>query len=984
MDDIIYKKTNIIRLRARLCKARGIIMSLEKELGLVELTSIEWAYKEPTEYRMRQVSKTQQTKELVEYVVSNDGRALKSVSKKLITDELCKIAVQQNGLAIEFVPVKYITDEICDLAVSNNCLALEYIPTEYITAKLANKAVKKRIKLEKYKKYPIAYIPTSLLSEKLLIKAVKYSPHCLKDIPKKFIKKDIAITAVSVDGLALQYVPQKLISKIMIETSILNQPLALQFIPIKKVTKEICISCFERDVRVIQYIPSEYLSSELCEEAFFRNPNTFKYIPDEYKTYEMCMTAVKQDNFRINREYEATILFDDLPEEKRNDKAILDIIIEKCENGAKSLLNWNEQIIEKRSSIFINPLYIETVKYLEERANAFEEKQWAKLSTSKLGLKILELQTVDSASMEALLEPLSINCLPVEYEEDIRVVHNLADEDVSSKIIYYITDIHLEHQLMPLIEKLGQESNERYNASFHSTFFTAVDDFLDKKVQELITSAEDNNSLLLVGGDVASSEELAMLFYKKLSHYWKGKILFILGNHELWDGHSLFDQNPRTVDDIVNDYRERVNNRDIPRMEQMRNVSFLENDIYIVYKNQPSSHRIICEEQILNANNEELIDICSKASLIILGGIGFSGLNPYYNAELGLYRSTITSLEQDKELSERFYKIYEKLSLCARDRQVIVFTHTPVYDWTNKPCNANWIYINGHTHQNNLIREENDAIILSDNQIGYKPQKWKLNAVNINGWYNPFGDYKDGIHEITSEQYKDFNIGRGIESKGCNYQGRIYMLKHDGLYMFILEREISLYLLVGGRIKKLDHDDIDYYYNNMSLYGQKVREAIKPYQQFLEAISKEVKSFGGTGKIHGCIIDISWFSHIYVNPFDGKVTPYWALDRYSRLPYENIQKLLEENNPLLVERFRLEHNRRNLPFIDKYMIQNMNKNEVDVIPEWIFGTEMYEPSKVLRAVQYIWSQNVIRIWDEDILKSQSDKMAIVDKSTLTE
>ena len=129
-------------------------------------------------------------------------------------------------------------------------------------------------------------------------------------------------------------------------------------------------------------------------------------------------------------------------------------------------------------------------------------------------------------------------------------------------------------------------------------------------------------------------------------------------------------------------------------------------------------------------------------------------------------------------------------------------------------------------------------------------------------WYDPFEGFRDGIYKIDSEQYKEFNRGRGIKSNGCAYEGDIYMLKREKKYMFILQTPRSLCLLVGGRRNRLGENNIQYYYDNMIIYSKRICELIKPYQIILKQLSEEVKSIGGTGLIHGCIVDISYYSHI--------------------------------------------------------------------------------------------------------------------------
>lgn len=971
-------------------------MRLEDELKLRELSPIEQVFVEPRSYWLKRVPKSQQTTHIVEYVLENDGIALEHVSKKLITDEICQIAVRENGLALRCVPDALITKELCEMAVCENGLAFEYVPEKMRTPSLVNMAIrfyyfadywrisreerneiieKAKIKgreLDAYTRYPIAYVPSKFINEKILMDAVRYSPHSLRDIPKELLTKEIILNAVSVDGTAIRYVKKNIVNKTMIQTALESNPLALEFISQSKITEKMCIDCVEKNPLAIRFVPYEYLNNEMCNNAFDRNDKIFKFIPDEYKTMEMCLQIINRGEYSYYDYSSQNIFFSDIPQDVRNNVSVLEIIAER--EGTTQLLNWNERIVEKNNlgnGNGIEPLCKVAIAYLLEKREANIKRSQEKQEQSSLGRKMYELATMDSKLLMSPLDTSNVSNLPIGYEDE-RVLHNFSVEENNSKTFYYVTDIHLEHQLENVVESAVKEKK---------LIVQEVIQFLNQKIQEMVSTAEDNYATLLVGGDVAYCKELEILFYRILKKYWKGDVIFVLGNHELWDGNSdiVSKGEARTVDEIVDEYRKRVNDRECDDSERLYRTYILENDVYIVYKNKSfDGERVIRENQILNASDEELTELLNKASTIILGGIGFSGLNPKYNAEMGLYRSTVNSLKQDKELSERFCKVYNKLQSCAGNKQVIVLTHTPIFDWTSEACNPKWIYINGHTHHNQLIIDD-DATILSDNQIGYKPKKWKLNAFSTSGWYDPFKEYQDGIYKITSEEYKDFNRGRGIDSNGCNYKGQIYMLKREGLYLFLFDSLRSLCLLSGGKRKVLDNFKVDYYYKNMSVYGQIVRSAIEPYQQAVQAISKEVKSFGGTGRIHGCIVDISYFSHIYINPFDGKVTAYWALDMMARLPFNNIQELLEAKEPELIERFRIEYQKKELPILEKYMMSTSCENKLATIPKWVLGTEMYAPSRIMRAVQYIWSQNVIRIWNNDVIQEKLNQSKKLEK-----
>ncbi|MBD5464488.1 MAG: DUF4116 domain-containing protein, partial [Lachnospiraceae bacterium] len=143
---------------------------LEIELGLKELSPIERVYNNPTKFNLKGIPKINQTSELVEFVISHDGMALKQISKKLITIELCKKAVSQNGLALEYVPEKYVSEEICNIAVNRNGRAIEFVPQNMITKDMVKNAVTFYLgrtlvegeRLSEWNKYPIAYIPMAL------------------------------------------------------------------------------------------------------------------------------------------------------------------------------------------------------------------------------------------------------------------------------------------------------------------------------------------------------------------------------------------------------------------------------------------------------------------------------------------------------------------------------------------------------------------------------------------------------------------------------------------------------------------------------------------------------------------------------------------------------------------------------------------------------------------------------------------------------
>lgn len=137
-------------------------------------------------------------------------------------------------------------------------------------------------------------------------------------------------------------------------------------------------------------------------------------------------------------------------------------------------------------------------------------------------------------------------------------------------------------------------------------------------------------------------------------------------------------------------------------------------------------------------------------------------------------------------------------------------------------------------------------------------------------------------------------------------------------------------------------------------------------------ISDEVSAIGGAGTIHGCIVDIDWFNHVYLNPFDGKITPYFAINMTGKLVFNNMESLLKTSPfpPQLTggipmfSRYSSLVKEERLPILSR----NANKKwDLAMVPHVVLDKSMYEPSRIMRSIQYIFDQNVLRIWNDAVL-----------------
>ena len=71
----------------------------------------------------------------------------------------------------------------------------------------------------------------------------------------------------------------------------------------------------------------------------------------------------------------------------------------------------------------------------------------------------------------------------------------------------------------------------------------------------------------------------------------------------------------------------------------------------------------------------------------------------------------------------------------------------------------------------------------------------------------------------------------------------------------------------------------------------------------MKIISDLVKSFGGSGKINGLIVDISENSHIFFNPLDGKIIPYFKTETINKKTYDDVDALLKIHEQLLAKNY---------------------------------------------------------------------------------
>ena len=518
---------------------------------------------------------------------------------------------------------------------------------------------------------------------------------------------------------------------------------------------------------------------------------------------------------------------------------------------------------------------------------------------------------------------------------DEAYIRDLSELDIAfdhkCQRVHYISDLHLLHRIQ--------------NANCQSP------EDVEYTVQKIVDNVEEETGrLLLIAGDVSSDFKLFELFVKTLYHAIKDSIMvvFVLGNHELWSFPGY------TLEVIVEKYRSLLDKYGMYLLHN--DVLFREHTWYD--DEAKKGKHIIPYSELLALEDSQFSERLRSSRYVILGGLGFSGYNTEFNADNGIYRDTIDRPTEIAE-SKKFEALYDRLMPVLSRKNTIVLTHSPKSDWcqSSEP-DKNIVYISGHTHRN-YFYDDGEYRVYSDNQVGYRHEDPHLKSLLMDNEYDCFDDYSDGIFSISKEQYQDFYRGKNINMTFNREINDLYMLKKNGYYCFLHESKNGvLTILNGGQMRKLPVSSLRYVYEHMEGMISAIKKPLDKYNACQKQVAELVKRIGGDGTIHGCIVDIDFCNHIYVNPFDLTITGYYALNMIRKTVYPSIAALLEEQCPKLYTRYMLL-----LKGDTEFPLVLRQRADIKGKPQEYLSTDIYSASREIKKMQKLFS-NILSYWNE--------------------
>lgn len=290
--------------------------------------------------------------------------------------------------------------------------------------------------------------------------------------------------------------------------------------------------------------------------------------------------------------------------------------------------------------------------------------------------------------------------------------------------VLYLSDLHLESQLGFTVRPHSDFKNP-------DTVLSEIKSRLSGIFKPYLHCEQ---LLILLAGDISANSLLSGLFVTALNEEIQlqlgseveTRVLYVLGNHELWQQDFIANDTGlcfgfSDVDTAISAY---MSSCACPVLEN--SVILLDKHLRII--------KFLSDTTFSGLSVAELSELDAASEYIIFGGIGYSGLNKQFNAlnYPRLYAGMINPFDEPT-LSLRFDSLYKYIvhlrnSGYFRQKPCFCVSHMPVTDWHTGTTAPDIYHISGHTHDNVLdLRNK----IYSDNQIGYKYCKWQFKSFNI-------------------------------------------------------------------------------------------------------------------------------------------------------------------------------------------------------------------------------------------------------------
>lgn len=504
--------------------------------------------------------------------------------------------LKKDGMLLKKVPKKEQTVEYCKLAIKQNPLALRYASIRCINSKICFSAVKKDVRA-------FRFVPKKFVTRAMCRMAVETSPKLLSIVPDSFKSKNICLSALKKDVSVTDYIPEDKryemfdnnIEIDLIKKVINYNPKWLMYTPDRLDIEKLCINLMEKDFCIARYMPLQVKMSETILK-YQKSKNKLRFVNKYYdcdeKKFIIDAEIIYNQVGEFEYKYNVQKYFEDFFEFYN----FLDGNLADAE-----LWDYDFQGID------LKKYNIEGATISSDILEAQGLYDGSYFSTIKKFLKTTEYKN-----------EISNECYyPKPIDDD-----GYNKYDFSRIPFFYISDIHLVHKVCNMFKDKATKEEIRSYIKF--------------LVNELVESIEIKpaNSYLLIAGDTSSIFEFTKIFYNELIRLWDpNHIVVVMGNHELLDPYLEMEDSIKLYRDFFNEL----------------GIIFLQNDLLCVEEKSffERKVKIFTETELLKMSKEEIRYNIQCSSVIIFGGVGFSGLNNKYNASNICYGKSFDELTRE-------------------------------------------------------------------------------------------------------------------------------------------------------------------------------------------------------------------------------------------------------------------------------------------------------------------------------------------------
>lgn len=544
------------------------------------------------------------------------------------------------------------------------------------------------------------------------------------------------------------------------------------------------------------------------------------------------------------------------------------------------------------------------------------------------------------------------------YRDFISTWEQIADEKRS---LY-------EKKLSPIIaelnaaSKLYKEWEEKYPwvKNAQKSLLEYSDKRVPRRIKELIAKIErleEQVENMRREFGLGGFEESAYKSAKRHQHQY---VYSIMGNHELWDFDS-YDACESAYMGLFDELGIIFLNDKIRPLGRFKQPLGFDLD----HETKKITTRLLKREEDQKTYDKLLFYM---ENIIVVGGLGFAASNSSFNANQGIYGVAV-SRDEEIERCEQWRKPFAEAVRIAKryHSSLVVLTHNPISDWRTQEVDcSNCFVFSGHTHSNIAYAGENNTFIFADNQVGYSGKRFKFKRAVLYLPRNPFASDPDGFRQITCEEYKEYYSyvreplpGTGIIERHIKlYNAKLYVLKQDGYVGFFLTSPNGVYICNGGHIRKIgEPEPLDRYMENFMAVINKYITVLSPLRRIQERLAAYVKSFGGTGRIHGTIVDINFENHVMINTSDGTLTFYNSPVFGLVKTYPDIGTLLHVHCPGLEAAYLKVGNSQLVPLKKELSDTKSSYEHVDI------KNSQYAVSRRVNALQRLFDKHILRDWN---------------------